>query len=226
VGAIVEFASNGKSAQGYLAVPESGQGPGVILIQEWWGLDRHCTDVSNRLAREGFVVLAPDLYHGEQASEPDEAEKIMMAMETERVARDLVGAVEFLASHPAVKGKGIGTIGFCMGGGLVLWLTTLSAKVIAAAPFYGVIPWENTQPDYSRSLAAYQGHYAEHDEWAPPEATVELESRLRGLGREAEFFIYPGTSHAFFNDERADHQPQAARLAWDRVLRFLREKLA
>jgi len=226
VGEIVEFASNGKSAQGYLAIPASGQGPGVILIQEWWGLDRHCTDVGNRLAREGFVVLAPDLYHGEHADEPDDAGKLMMAMETERAARDMVGAVDYLDTHPAVKGQGIGAIGFCMGGGLVLWLSTLSSKVKAAAPFYGVIPWENAQPDYTKSLAAYQGHYAEHDDWAPPAATAELEGRLRDLGREANFFVYPGTGHAFFNDDReGGHHPQASRQAWERVIRFFREKL-
>jgi len=222
----VEFASNGKTASGYLETPESGNGPGVVVIQEWWGLVPHIKDVVERLAGEGFVALAPDLYHGEETEEPDDAGKMMMAMDIERAARDMKGAVDFLAAHPAVSSSGVGAVGFCMGGGLVLWLACLSDKVAAEVPFYGVAPWPEASPNFKKSVAAFQGHYAEHDDGAGPEVARQLEVLLQSLGLPAEFFVYPGTQHAFFNDDRPEvHDAEASRLAWERTLEFLRNRL-
>ncbi len=221
MGAMVKFSSNGKMAQGYLSAPEGGTGPGVIVIQEWWGLVPHIKDVADRFAAAGFVALAPDLYDGATAAEPDEAGKLMMAMELDRAARDMGGAVDYLSGHDAATGEGIGAVGFCMGGGLVLWLATMRAEISAAVPFYGALPWESVKPDFSHTRASFLGHYAENDEWATIESARGIESTLRGLGREANFHVYPGTDHAFFNDERPDaYAPEAAQLAWDRTVSF------
>lgn len=225
MGDMVTFPSNGKQARGYLAVPESGSGPGVVVIQEWWGLVDHIKDVADRFATEGFVALAPDLYDGQTADEPDEAGKMMMAMQLDRAARDLGGAVDYLAGHDATTGDGVGVVGFCMGGGLALWLATTHQGVAAAVPFYGALPWEGVDPDFSRTTAAFLGHYAESDDWATIESARAIEQTLRDQGNTATFHIYPGTGHAFFNDERESYDEGAATLAWQRTLAFLRDEL-
>ena len=225
MGEIVEFPSNGTTGQGYLATPASGRGPGLVVIQEWWGLVPHIKDVCDRLAGEGFVALAPDLYHGESTTEPDEAGKKMMAMNLEKAGKDMSGAVDYVAERSS--GDGIGVIGFCMGGGLALLLATQRPdKIKAAAPFYGVIPWPAAQPDWTKVKGAVQGHYAEKDDFANPESVRALEQQLKNAGCEVEMFIYPNTDHAFFNDTRPEvHDADASRQAWDRSLAFFRSHL-
>lgn len=226
MGHMVEFASNGKSAVGYLANSLSGAGPGVIVIQEWWGLVPHIKEVADRLAAEGFTALAPDLYHGEAAAEPDEAGKLMMNLDLPQAARDMSGAVDFLIADEACDTESVGAIGFCMGGGMVLWLSTIKTQVAACVPFYGVIPWDGVQPDYGTSQAAYLGHYAENDNPHVNESARKAEAHLRETGKEATFNFYPGTGHAFFNNERSEaYDAAAADLAWQRTLEFLREKV-
>jgi len=228
MGEMVEFPSNGSTAGGYLAPAEGGAGLGVIVIQEWWGLVPHIRDVCDRLAAEGFTALAPDLYHGSTVpnEEPDEAAKAAMALDMERAARDMVGAVDHLQAHAAVRGHGVGVIGFCMGGGLALWLATLRPDAVrAVVPFYGLAP-RGHEPDWSKLTAAVEGHYAEHDDLAGFEAATALEADLVDAGVEVRMFLYPGTTHAFFNDTRPGvHDPDAARQAWVRTLEFLRAKL-
>jgi len=226
-GSNVTFPSNGSEGAGYLARPSSGQGPGVVVIQEWWGLNDQIREVCDRFAEEGFVALAPDLYRGEVTREPDEAAKLMMALNLERAAKDMVGAVDFLAGHDAVTSKGVGVIGFCMGGGLALWLATLRPeKVEAVAPYYGVIPWPAAQPDYARLTAPVQGHYAELDNSANPAAARALEEQLHGLGKTAEFFIYPGADHAFTNHHRPEvFHAEHTETAWQRTLAFFRDNV-
>jgi carboxymethylenebutenolidase len=227
MGEMIEFPSNGTAGQGYLAVPGSGTGPGVVVIQEWWGLVPHIQDVCDRFAAEGFVALAPDLYRGTKLSttEPDEAGKEMMALALDRAGRDMSGAVDEVARR--CSGAGVGVVGFCMGGGLALVLACQRPDAVqACVPFYGIIPWPDAQPDYSALRAAVLGHIAEKDEYFTPAAAAELESQLRALGKEAEFHVYPGTDHAFFNDSRPEvHDAEASRLAWDRTLEFLRARL-
>src|SRR5688500_19098918 len=116
MGDMVEFPSNGGTGRGYFATPEAGAGPGLIVIQEWWGLVPHIKDVCDRFAGEGFTALAPDLYHGESTTEPDEAGKLMMALNLEQAAKDMGGAIDYLESSDKVRGDGVGVIGFCMGG--------------------------------------------------------------------------------------------------------------
>ena len=223
---MIEFASNGATAGGYLATPESGGGPGVIVIQEWWGLVDHITDVCDRFAGEGFVALAPDLYHGAKTSEPDEAAKTMMALRLDQAARDMSGAVDAVAARSSASG--VGVVGFCMGGGLALMLASQRPdKVRAVVPFYGVVPWQGAQPDYSALTGAVLGHFAGRDESASPEAARALVRTLRQAGNEdVDIHIYPQADHAFFNDTRPEvYDAEASALAWRRTIEFLRSRI-
>jgi len=227
MGEMVEFASNGSSGQGYLAVPDVGSGPGVVVIQEWWGLNQQIKEVCDRLAAEGFVALAPDLYRGKATTSEDEAGQLMMALNIEQAGKDMTGAVDYVQGHDAVRADGLGVIGFCMGGGLALWLATLRPDAVAAAvPFYGIIPWPAAQPDYSKLRAAVLGHYAENDDFASPESARKLEEELKGHGVDVEFFHYPGVGHAFTNHHRPEvfHEDHST-AAWDRTYAFLRAQL-
>ena len=227
MGEMVEFRSNGGTARGYLASPEAGAGPGVVVIQEWWGLVPHIQDVCDRFAAEGFTALAPDLYRGGSTTEPDEAGKLMMTLNLDEAAKDMGGAVDYLKASDKVRGEGVGVIGFCMGGGLALMLAVQRPDdVKAAVPFYGLIPWASATPDWSKLGAAVQGHYAEKDEYFTPENAEQLRTTLVDLGKEVELHIYPGADHAFFNDARpAVYDEESARTAWVRTLEFLRSKL-
>ena len=223
MGEMVSFPSNGKEAEGYLVKPASGRGPGVIVIQEWWGLNDNIKDIADRFAAEGFVALAPDLYHGQVTAEPDEAMKIMMSMQMEQAARDLTGAVDYLIGLDATAGSKAGCVGYCMGGGLSLVLATMKPQIGACVIYYGVL---QGQPELKNIQGAVLGHYAEHDQFASPEAGRALEQQLKDLGKQAEFHVYPGTEHAFFNDTRPEaYKADAAKLSWERTLAFYREHL-
>jgi len=219
----VTFPSNGGSAHGYLATPASGRGPGVVVVQEWWGLDDHIADVVDRLASEGFVALAPDLFGGRVAHDSDEAGRLMQELPVAQAARDLGGAVDFLLQHEAVTSSAVGAVGFCMGGGFVLLLAAQQGeKVGAAVPFYGVGP---AVPDtYTGVRAAVQGHYGERDDFYPVEQARAQEEQIhREAGVPVEFFYYPA-GHAFHNDKDklGTYDPEAAELAWSRTVDFLR----
>lgn len=228
MGEMVEFPSNGTTGGGYLAPATEGAGLGIVVIQEWWGLVDHIVEVCDRFGAEGFTALAPDLYHGKTVPnrEPDEAQKAQMALDLERAAKDMSGAVDFLTAHPAVRGSGVGVVGFCMGGGLALWLATLRPGAVrAVVPFYGIAP-DGAEPDWSALTASVEGHYAEHDDLANQKAVAAFEERLQELGKDVRVFTYPGTGHAFFNDTRPEvYDDEAARQAWVRTLEFFRSKL-
>jgi carboxymethylenebutenolidase len=225
MGEMVEFRSNGGTCNGYLATPPSGTGPGIIVIQEYWGLVPHIMDVADRFAADGFVALAPDLYHGEQAVEPDGAGKLMMALNVEQAGKDLSGAVEVVRERSGRAGLGV--VGYCMGGGLALVLACQRPDAVkAVAPYYGVIAWESTQPDYSKLTAEVSGHYAELDDYFPPAAVHDLEAKLHALGKTATFTIHPGTHHAFFNDTRPEvYDAAASAQAWSDTLELFRRTL-
>jgi carboxymethylenebutenolidase len=212
--------------QGYLALPQgvTGKAPAVVVIQEWWGLVDHIKDVANRFAAEGFIALAPDLYHGKQADEPDEANKLMMDMRREEVASELDAAIAYLAGHERSNSK-VGTVGFCLGGGLSLMAACRNATVAACVDFYGVLP--GGQPDCDNLQAPVLGIFGEQDSWMPPDAVRKLEADLRASGKQVETVIYPGRDHAFFNDTNptAYHAGDAAD-AWGRTLAFFRQHLA
>ena len=221
-GEMVSFASNGGEAGGYLARPASGRGPGVIVIQEWWGLVPHIRDVADRFAGAGYLALAPDLYHGQKTTEPDEAGKLMMSLRMDEAAKDMGGAYEYLKDHSACTGK-VASVGYCMGGGLSLYLATLK-PLDACVVYYGVL--QGVQPDLSKLAGPVLGHYASDDAWASPQVAHSLEQQIRDAGKHAQIYIYEGTDHAFFNDTRPEvYNKAAAELSWDRTLAFFREHL-
>lgn len=220
----IDFPSDGERARGYLALPASGHGTGMIVIQEWWGLVDHIRDVCDRFAREGFVALAPDLYRGESTTSPDEAGRLMMGLEIPRAARDLDGAVQALLGHEAVEGGRVGAIGFCMGGQLALYAATRNTKIGAVADFYGVHP--NVTLDYSGLEAAVLGIFAADDEFVTPEAARKLQADLKAARKRVQMEIYPNVGHAFFNDTRPDaFDADAAARAWAETLAFFRAEL-
>jgi len=214
------------SAHGYLALPPSGSGPGVIVIQEWWGLTDHIADVADRLAGEGFVALAPDLFGGRTTHDAQEASRLMSELPVERAAADLAGAVDFLLGHEAVTGRQVGAVGFCMGGGFVLMLAAQQGdRIGAAVPFYGVGP--AVPQTYTGLTAAVQGHYGEQDDFNPADdARRQAEQIATESGAPVEFFFYPA-AHAFHNDTNTlgTYDADSAQLAWERTVAFLRDKL-
>lgn len=223
-GGEIEFTSNGEAVKAYLAVPASGRGRGVLVIQEWWGLVDHIRDVCDRFAREGFVALAPDLYHGESAGDPDAAGRLMLGLEIPRAARDLDGALRALLSQDATEGSKVGAIGFCMGGQLALFAATRNSRIGAVADFYGIHP--NVKLDLSGLQASVLGVFAEKDEFVSPEMAGKLEADLAAAGKRAQFTIHPNVGHAFFNDTRPDaYDATAAARAWSDSLAFFRAEL-
>ena len=225
----VEFRSNGNTASGYLVKPASGSGPGVLVIQEWWGLDASLKEMADRLAAAGFVALAPDLYHGELAGhdEMDKAAKLMQSMPPDRAARDMSGAVDFLASHNAVTSKGIGVVGFCMGGMLSFIIAANRPdKVKAVVAFYG-FPQGPAEPDWSKLTASVMGHMAEHDDFFSPAAAKALETKLKGMGKNVTFTVHPGTGHAFMGPHNAlgTLNAELAAKIWPQAVEFLKENL-
>jgi carboxymethylenebutenolidase len=223
MGERISFRTNGTTTPGYLARPH-GSGPGVIVIQEWWGLVPHIEQVADRFAAEGFVALAPDLYHGQSTKSPDQAGKMMMAMRIDEAERDLAGAIDYLASQPDVSSKKIGTVGFCMGGALSLFAASKNPEVGACVVFYGGHP--NVKPDLAKLQAPVLGLYAGKDGFVTPQAVKALDEELTRLGKRHEFHTYPDADHAFFNDHRPEvYDAAAAADAWNRTLAFFRNEL-
>ena len=227
MGEMVSFASNGDTCEGYLATPESGSGPGVIVIQEWWGLVDHIKDVADRFAASGFVALAPDFYHGVTTGEPDEASRLLMGLAMDRAARDIQGAARYLAGRDDVTSRGVGTVGFCMGGSLALWSGALAEEVKVAVGFYPAIPWEKMAPDwgnYQHKTAMI--HASEEDGTSRADGIQQAIKGIQAAGGDVEIHDYPGSSHAFFNDTRPEvYHAEHAATAWRRTLDLLRARL-
>ena len=226
MGEIVGYPSNGASSEGYLARPTDGRGPGVIVIQEWWGLVPHIQAIADRFADAGFVALAPDLYHGVQTTEPDEAGKLIMGLAMDQAAKDIAGAADFLAGLDVLDGK-IGTVGFCAGGSLALWSATLSDKIVATVGFYPVLPWERMSPQWSNYAGkAAVIHCDEEDGGAGAEGFQTAKQAIEAAGGEVTLYDYPGTHHAFFNDDRPEvYNAEASATAWARTLELFRTRL-
>ncbi len=221
-GAMVQYPSNGTSTSGYLATPATGSGSGVLVLQEWWGLVPHIKHVCDRFAAEGFTALAPDMYHGRTASEPDGAGKLFMALNIARAEQDLRGAAQYLLGRSATPK--LGAVGFCMGGQLALYAATLNPSVNACVNFYGIHP--NVKPDYTKLTGPVLGLYAEKDGFVTPAVARQVDADIRKAGKSSEIHVYPGVDHAFFNDERADvYDRAAAEDAWRRTLQFFRRHL-
>lgn len=213
----VRFPVEERTVPGYLALPARTGRPnpaGVVVVQEWWGLVEHIEDVADRFAAAGYLALAPDLYDGAATEEPDGARKLAMGLDRERALRDLEAAVAYLTRRGARK---VGVTGFCMGGGLVLELATRSEDLAAVVAWYG----RPLPPEHAATVRCpVLGLYGGADTGIPLASVRALEQALRAVGKEAEFIVYPGVPHAFFNDRRESYREDAARDGWQRALAF------
>lgn len=218
----------GGDARGYLAVPESGSGPGVLVLQEWWGLNPQIKGTADHLADNGFVALAPDLYRGELAGhdEMDKAGHLMTDLPPERAVGDMSVAIDHLLRHPSSTGAGIGAIGFCMGGLMTLLIAAARGDdVLAAVPFYGFPVGD--EPDWEPMQAVVRGHFCEHDDFFPSAAARDLESRLQAMGKDVRITFHD-EGHAFMNetDPFGIYNAELAAALWPEVFDFLHQALA
>jgi carboxymethylenebutenolidase len=227
MGEMVTFPSNGATCDGYLALPADGGGAGVVVVQEYWGLVDHIKQVCDRLAGAGYVALAPDLYHGAAAEEPDEAKRLKMGLEMDRAATDIQGAARYLSSRAETTGTGVGAIGFCMGGSLALWSGAMAEEVKVAVGFYPALPWEEMSPtwgNYNGKSAMIHCSEADGTSRAPGIHTAVM--GIQEAGGDVEVYDYPGSQHAFFNDERPEsYAPDHAAKAWRRTLALFSSRL-
>jgi carboxymethylenebutenolidase len=207
----------------YIAVPANGGGPGVLVLHAWWGLNNTFRQFCDRLAGEGFVTLAPDLYNGEVATTREEAKRLMLMrqMEKQAIRKKLTEAIKELSAHPGVNQPTIGAVGFSLGGYYALRLACRKSNSLAAVvTFYGT-----GRGKFAASQAAFLGHFAEQDEFEPPASVRHLEDTIRQAGKAVTFYHYPGTRHWFFEPDRPEYDPAAAQLAWERTTAFLKEEL-
>src|ERR1700722_14142753 len=211
----IEFSTSAGETKGYLAEPATGQGPATIVLQEWWGVEEHIRSVCDRLARDGFFALAPDLFDGETTTQPSEAEQKLMALSMEKAEPQMCGAAEYLAGLPGVEGSGIGSLGFCLGGGLSVWASATCPKITATVSYYYVMP--HGKPDFSKVKGPVLGHFGTEDAFIPVDDAKALESELRDAGVDVTFHYYDGNGHAFFNevDRLGTYDAQAAQLSWE-----------
>jgi carboxymethylenebutenolidase len=223
-GKMIQFPSNAHTTPGYLSLPKGdGSFPAVVAIQEWWGLVGHIKDVADRIAAEGFVTLAPDLYHGESASEPNEARKLAMALDRGRAIAEINAAAKYLRSLDIVQPKKVGIVGWCMGGGLALSTAAHSDLVDAVVCFYGR-PLEAA--DTAKLRAPVVGLYGDLDTGNPQSIVQDFDKQLEKSGVPHYVHIYAGAQHAFFNDGRPEaYHPEASADAWGRTLAWFRQYL-
>jgi carboxymethylenebutenolidase len=215
---MINFPANEGSTPGYLAQPVAdGRFPGVVVIQEWWGLAPHIKEVAERLAQAGYVALAPDLYHGQLATEPDEARKLAMALERDRAVAEILGAARYLQSLEEVAPKRIGVVGFCMGGGLAASAAAESRGELGAAVMFYGRPLDPN--DTAKLQVPLLGLFGELDQGIPVEDVRAFAEELEAHGKTHEIHIYPGAQHAFFNDGRPHmYHAAAAADAWEKTV--------
>jgi len=224
MGEHVEFPSNSHTCRGYFTAPKSGKGPGVVVIQEWWGLVAHIEDIVDRFAKEGFAAVAPDLYHGKTTKSPDEAGRMLMELDADRAEREIAGAGEWLLKQPACSSKKYGVVGFCMGGALAQYTGTKEKNAGAVVSFYG--GFRKLSMEWKNLGGPILLIYGENDKGAPAEQGRQLEQQLKQLGKKVELVVYPGAGHAFFNDTRKEvYRPEAAADAWKRTIALFRAAL-
>ncbi|MDX1584041.1 MAG: dienelactone hydrolase family protein, partial [Thermoanaerobaculia bacterium] len=214
----------GHQCQGYLSTPGDRQGPAVVVIQEWWGLVPHIEDVCDRFAASGFLALAPDLYHGEKASSPNDAQKLMMELDIERANKEILGAGRYLLSRDDCTSSTFGVIGFCMGGALAQYAGTTSDEVGAVVSFYG--GFKKVQPDWENLQAPILLIYGSNDVGVPASGGIALQRQLREMGKNVEIKVYDDAEHAFFNDTRPEvYNEKAAEAAWLETMEIFRSSL-
>ncbi|HEU5103921.1 MAG TPA: dienelactone hydrolase family protein [Roseiflexaceae bacterium] len=218
---MVTFAAGDREGTGYLALPAQGNGPGVMVLHAWWGLNSFFHELCDRLAGAGFVAFAPDLYQGRIATSIEEAEQLLKQRDMQAMQAIADGALAYIRAHPAVRGDGVAAIGFSMG---AAWAADMASAapddILAAVLFYGTVG-----ADFATSRAAYLGHFGEDDEWEPRDGVRQMEADMRAAGREVTLHFYPAAKHWFFETNRPEYDPQAADLAWQRTVEFLQKHL-
>lgn len=226
MGEMVRYRSQGMS-EGYLAIPSGGAAsPAVIVIQDWWGLVPHVRAVVDRFAEAGFVALAPDFRHGGPASKPSEPRQMLNSVQMDEAASDIAAAADYLAGRIEVAGK-VGCAGFCAGASLALWAASRSERIVATAAFYPRLPWEGMRTewtDYAGKAAII--HCSEADGTSADDGVQTVRDAIEKAGGTCQTYDYPGTAHAFFNEDRPENYDQrAAATAWARTLELFRAKL-
>lgn len=213
--------SSRSAGTGYVTVPDSGEGPGVLVLHSWWGLTPFFEGVCDRLSEAGFTALAPDLFGGRTVDTPEAAERLLAEADVDAMAHLVRAGLFALHGMPATPDAPVGTLGFSMGGSWALWLAGRFPDLMAATvAFYG------TQSiDMTPATSAFLGHFAEHDRYVDDDERTLLEADLHVLDEDVHFRDYPGTGHRFFESDRPASDEAAAALAWDRTLAFLRDRL-
>lgn len=217
--------SNGTRA--FVAWPsgrgEPGPSPAIVVVQEWWGLNAQIRDVARRLAREGYVAIVPDLYHGQVAETPEAAHELSRALDQDAALADLAAATSWLRASPRVGRRRVGVLGFCLGGGIALQFGLKSQEPAAVVMFYGA---PETDPARLASLRApLLGHFGAEDRGIPTARVDAFRDALARAGRTAEVRTYAGAGHAFMHDGLPSYHADAARQAWARTLAFLQKTL-
>jgi carboxymethylenebutenolidase len=214
---------DGTECNGYLA-SEAGKdsAPGLVVIQEWWGLNDQIKAVADRCAAQGYRALVPDLYKGKVTLDAAEAKHLMTNLNfADAAGQDIRGA----AQHLKQSSKTVGVVGFCMGGALALYAASKNSKIGACVVFYGIHP--KVKPDLPNLQAPVLGNYGEKDHSVPPAVVHDLERQLKDLGKQVDMKIYKNADHAFFNDTRPEvYDAEASADAWQRTIAFLREHLS
>jgi carboxymethylenebutenolidase len=223
MGQRVEFPSNSHTCEGYFAAP-TGKGSAVVVIQEWWGLVPHIEDLVERFAREGFLAIAPDLFHGKTTKSPDEAGKMLMELDAGRALTEISGAGAYLLQRPECSSKTYGVIGFCAGGALAKYTGTKDKNVGATVSFYG--GFKKVEYDWANLSGSIMLIAGELDRGVPAKGERELGEKLQSMGKKVEVHTYPDADHAFFNDTRPEvYNKEASADAWRRTLDFFRANI-
>ncbi len=211
-----------RAGTGYLALPEGGSGPGILVLHAWWGLTAQMRGVCDRLAGEGYTALAPDLFGGQVATEVADAERQLHAADADELAHLTRSSLHTLREVEATDDGPVGLLGYSMGASMALWLAARVPDAVAATTvFYG-----GQDIDMVDARSAFLGHFADHDPYVDDDGLVLLESELHLDGLDVEFHRYPGTRHWFAEEDRPEHDPEAAGLAWERTLAFFRRHLS
>jgi carboxymethylenebutenolidase len=223
-GTVVDFASNGGSAHGYLATPDEPNGKALVVVQEWWGLQPEILAIADRYAANGYFALAPDLYYGDTTEQPDEAQQKLMALDVEQAEKDLRGAVDFVASQAGVDE--VGSTGYCMGGALSIFAAALNPKVAATSSFYYVFP--HKKPEFSKIEGPVLMHFGTADDFIPVDDAKALVKEIEDAGVDVRAEFYEGAGHAFCNaaNRLGTYNEEASELAWSRNLEFFEKNLS